>query len=312
MNESRMFPSASEVAVFFDKQLECWEDARLRFEGLKGIKTKTLSFGGTVLNAQFNPSRIVSTGAKVDKNSIAKRACFLCEKNRPEQQIMLPAFGGQYQVLVNPFPILDGHLTIPAKEHTGQSLNGRYRDLCEIANSLQGYLAFYNGSKCGASAPDHLHFQAGRRGNIPIERDWAKYENKLQPVFTDGLFRIAGYACPVLAIVASNVDESTKVFEKLYARLRLVSPEEEFPINVLVWKEECNIVSVVFLRKKHRPDCYFAKGDENMIVSPGSVDMGGLIITAREDDFIKLTTQKAFGILKEVTLSQPEIDQILR
>ncbi len=312
MSENRMFPSVSEVAAFFDGQLKCWEDARLRFEGLKDIKTKALSFGGTVLNAQFNPSRIVSTGAKVDKSSIAKRACFLCEKNRPEQQVMLPAFGGGYQVLVNPFPILSGHLTIPAKEHIAQSLQGRYHDLCEMANSLPGYLAFYNGPKCGASAPDHLHFQAGKRGNIPIERDWAKYGSGLQPIFTDGLFKITGYACTALAIVASGVDESTKVFEKLYSRLQRVNSEEEFPINVLVWREGCDIVTVVFLRKKHRPDCYFAEDDEKMIISPGSVDMGGLIITAREDDFKNLTPQKAFGILKEVTLSEAETEEILR
>lgn len=312
MNESRMFPSVSEVAVFFDKQLKCWEDARLRFEGLKGIKTKTLSFGGTVLNAQFNPSRIVSTGAKVDKSSIAKRACFLCEKNRPEQQMMLPAFGGEYQVLVNPFPILNGHLTIPAKEHIAQSLRGRYNELCEMANSLPGYLAFYNGPKCGASAPDHLHFQAGKRGNVPVERDWAKYESGLQPIFTDGLFKITGYACPALAVVASGVDEGTKVFEKLYSRLQQVNPEEEFPMNVIVWREGCDIVTVVFLRKKHRPDCYFAEDGEKMIISPGSVDMGGLIITAREDDFKNFTPQKAFGILKEVTLSEAETEKILK
>ena len=284
----------------------------MRFEGLKGIKTKTLSFGGTVLNAQFNPSRIVSTGAKVDKSSIAKRACFLCEKNRPEQQMMLPAFGGEYQVLVNPFPILNGHLTIPAKEHIAQSLRGRYNELCEMANSLPGYLAFYNGPKCGASAPDHLHFQAGKRGNVPVERDWAKYESGLQPIFTDGLFKITGYACPALAVVASGVDEGTKVFEKLYSRLQQVNPEEEFPMNVIVWREGCDIVTVVFLRKKHRPDCYFAEDGEKMIISPGSVDMGGLIITAREDDFKNFTPQKAFGILKEVTLSEAETEKILK
>ncbi len=312
MNESRMFPPVSEVAAFFDRQLECWEDARLRFDGLKSIETKALPYAGTVVNAQFNPSRIVSTGAKIDKKTIAKRACFLCVMNRPEQQVMLPAFGGEYQVLVNPFPILNGHLTIPAKEHIEQSLKGRYHDLCEMANSLPGYLAFYNGPKCGASAPDHLHFQAGKRGNIPIERDWAEYENRLQPVFTDGLFKIIGYACPALVIVAPDVDKSTKVFEKLYSRLQQTNSEEEFPINVLVWKEDCNIVTVVFLRKKHRPGCYFAEGDEKMIVSPGSVDMGGLIITAREEDFKNLTPQKAFGILKEVTLSEAETDEILR
>ncbi len=311
MNENREFPLASEVEVFFEKQLECWDDARLRFEGLKSIKTKALSCGEIVINAQFNPSRIVSTGAKIDKNSIAKRACFLCEKNRPGQQLMLPAFDGDYQVLVNPFPILDGHLTIPAKEHIAQSLKGRYYNLCKIANSLPGYIVFYNGPRCGASAPDHMHFQAGKRGKIPIERDWNKYENKLLPFFADGLFKIRDYACPAIAIVASNVDESTSSFEKLYSRLREINPKEEFPINVLVWSERDSIVTVVFLRKKHRPDCYFAEEDKKMIISPGSVDMGGLIITAREEDYQNLTPQKALGILKEVTLSETEIDEIL-
>ena len=106
MIEERSFPSISEVSDFFDKQLSLWEEARLRFEGLKKIELKDLSSCGINIKAQFNPSRIVSTGAKVDKKTIAKRACFLCEKNRPEQQIKLTAFGGKFQVLVNPFPIL--------------------------------------------------------------------------------------------------------------------------------------------------------------------------------------------------------------
>ena len=122
MIEERSFPSISEVSDFFDKQLSLWEEARLRFEGLKKIELKDLSSCGINIKAQFNPSRIVSTGAKVDKKTIAKRACFLCEKNRPEQQIKLTAFGGKFQVLVNPFPILKGHLTIPATAHTMRSI----------------------------------------------------------------------------------------------------------------------------------------------------------------------------------------------
>ena len=168
MIEERAFPSISEVSDFFDKQLSLWEEARLRFEGLKKIELKDLSSCGINIKAQFNPSRIVSTGAKVDKKTIAKRACFLCEKNRPEQQIKLTAFGGKFQVLVNPFPILKGHLTIPATAHTMQSIKGCYGNLCEIANALSGYVVFYNGPKCGASAPYHLHFQAGKRGDMPI------------------------------------------------------------------------------------------------------------------------------------------------
>ena len=311
MIEERSFPSISEVSDFFDKQLSLWEEARLRFEGLKKIELKDLSSCGINIKAQFNPSRIVSTGAKVDKKTIAKRACFLCEKNRPEQQIKLTAFGGKFQVLVNPFPILKGHLTIPATAHTMQSIKGCYGNLCEIANALSGYVVFYNGPKCGASAPDHLHFQAGKRGDMPIEKYWKSYESNLQPVFIDSLFKLKGYACPALVIVARNIEESVSVFDKLYARLQQ-NGEEEFPINVLAWKEGDNIVTVIFLRKKHRPDCYFAEEEEQMIISPGSVDMGGLIITAREKDFKNITQQKAFDILKEVSLTEEEIDEILK
>lgn len=146
---------------------------------------------------------------------------------------------------------------------------------------------------------------------MPIEKYWKSYESTLQPVFTDSLFKLKGYACPALVIVARNIEENVSVFDKLYARLQQ-NGEEEFPINVLAWKEDDNIVTVIFLRKKHRPDCYFAEEEEQMIISPGSVDMGGLIITAREKDFKNITQQKAFDILKEVSLTEEEIDEILK
>ena len=298
--------------MFLFSRLPEWKIIKL----YKHCEYKTYNNGDKIiaLNKKIDKVFFIKSGSvkyKVDKKTIAKRACFLCEKNRPEQQIKLTAFGGKFQVLVNPFPILKGHLTIPATAHTMQSIKGCYGNLCEIANALSGYVVFYNGPKCGASAPDHLHFQAGKRGDMPIEKYWKSYESTLQPVFTDSLFKLKGYACPALVIVARNIEESVSVFDKLYARLQQ-NGEEEFPINVLAWKEGDNIVTVIFLRKKHRPDCYFAEEEEQMIISPGSVDMGGLIITAREKDFKNITQQKAFDILKEVSLTEEEIDEILK
>lgn len=308
------FPSLEEVEAFFCNQLKCWDDTRERFNGLKTVETKALRIGDTVINAQFNPSRMISTGAKIDKASIAKRPCFLCAKNRPAEQIMLPAFNGEFQVLINPFPIIAGHLVIAASEHTEQRLQNHYKQLAEIAEAMPGYLVLYNGPKCGASAPDHLHFQAGKRGAIPIERDWANYyATKLLPLnFAQGLYLVKDFACPAIAIVAENIDESTRIFECLYKKLQTHSSNEEFPVNVLAWKDNDKIITVVMLRSKHRPDCYFLEGEKQMLISPGSVDMGGLLITPRKNDFDTLTPDKAFSILREVTLNEEQIIELLK
>lgn len=311
---SANFPSREEVEAFFGYQLERWDNARERFNGLKSVETKALSIGNTIINAQFNPSRIVSTGAKIDKATIAKRACFLCAKNRPAVQTMLPAFNGEFQVLINPFPIISGHLVIAAAEHTEQRLQQHYKQLAEIAETMPGYLVLYNGPKCGASAPDHLHFQAGKRGAIPIERDWTNhYAQKLQPLnFAQGVYLVKDFACPAIAIVAENINDSTRIFEALYKKLQTRSSDEEYPVNVLAWKENAQIITIVMLRSKHRPDCYFYENERQMLISPGSVDMGGLLITPRKKDFDTLTPDKAFSILREVTLSEEQTIELLK
>lgn len=311
MSQENDFPSLSAVRDFFGEQLERWDDARHRFEKLKEVKIKQLRMDGLTLLAQFNPSRIVSTGAKIDKGAIAKRPCFLCEQNRPPQQIKLPAFGGEFQVLTNPFPILAGHLVIACASHVEQRLGAHFRKMCVMADALPGYMVFYNGPKCGASAPDHLHFQAGMRGSVPIERDWSSFAKALRPVESaKGLCFVENYACPAIAI-EGGIDESVAAFNTLYDKLQLRSGAEEFPMNVVVWKEGGKLVTVVFLRSKHRPDCYFAEGKEKLLVSPGSVDMGGLLITPREEDFNAITAQRAAGILSEVTFSKEEVGKYL-
>lgn len=311
MNQENDFPSLSAVRSFFSEQLSRWDDARQRFEKLKDVKIKQLTMGELTLDAQFNPSRIVSTGAKIDKGAIAKRPCFLCEQNRPPQQIKLSAFGGEFQVLINPFPILPGHLVIACSHHVEQRLGAHFHKMCVMADALPGYMVFYNGPKCGASAPDHLHFQAGMRGSVPIERDWNLFSKALRPVASaKGVYSVENYACPALAI-EGGISESVAAFDALYGKLQTKSGDEEFPLNVVVWKEGDGLVTVVFLRSKHRPDCYFAEGAEKLLVSPGSVDMGGLLITPREEDFNAITATKASGILSEVTFGKAEVEKFL-
>lgn len=144
------------------------------------MKELPLEYG--TLNVQYNPARIVSTAAKIDKAALKKRPCFLCDTNRPSCQTSMPVLG-KFQLLVNPYPILPLHLTIPTRRHTAQRLSHFSKMLDTITWNLPGMFVFYNGARCGASAPDHAHLQAGQRGLVPIERDWKLYENNLQRVY---------------------------------------------------------------------------------------------------------------------------------
>lgn len=308
----------NETINFFNKQLKCWKEVDTRFEQLKNVQTKNLSIGNVSLTAQFNPARIVSTGAKVDKSSISKRPCFLCDNNRPKEQINLPV-EERYQVLINPFPILPNHITVTSRFHEPQNIGGRYYTLVNIAKSLSDFVVFYNGPTSGASAPDHMHFQAGARGVMPLEKDWNKYSLDSKALYIpdnategEGIYEITSYACPAIAIVANTGKRSVDLFNKLYSVLNGKTDGVEYPMNVISWNENEKLVTVIFLRKKLRPECYSAQGDEQFIISPGSVDMCGLLITPRKEDFERLTPEKAVSILKEVTISKEDIEKIGR
>lgn len=255
---------------------------------------------GGGLSAQWNPARMVSTGADVSKEGLQKRACFLCEKNRPAEQHALPVMG-KYQLLVNPFPILPRHFTIACNEHTPQRIKGHFPDMFKMAQQMPDYMVFYNGPVCGASCPDHMHLQAGSRGIAPLERDWSSiYEPALTP-YAKGISLLTNYACPVLVIRTAEVTEATDCFERIYNSLPLHEGEEEPRMNIVCWKQADYVVTLVFPRAKHRPACYSAQGEEQLLISPGALDMCGLLITPREQDFQKLTPEMAAAILSEVS-----------
>ena len=296
---------------FFHNQLNQWKDVAKRFEELKGVQTREV---GSAL-AQFNPARLVSTGAKIDKATLAKRPCFLCEKNRPVEQIVLP-FGEGFDILVNPFPILPVHFTIPSRHHQLQAIAENYVQIHRLLRAYPQLMVFYNGPKCGASAPDHLHFQAGTSGILPLQRDWQRlYETSLpllQLNGTEGIYEIKDYICPALAIVSHTEKHDVELFSRLYEALPLKEDETEPMMNIVAWRNGEAFISVVFPREKHRPDCYSAEGEAQCLVSPGSLDMAGLMILPRQSDFEEMTSERAKAVLREVSLSDEAIAEVVK
>ena len=296
---------------FFHNQLGQWQDVAKRFEELKAVQMREV---GSAL-AQFNPARLVSTGAKIDKTTLAKRPCFLCEKNRLEEQIVLP-FGDGFDILINPFPILPIHFTIPSHYHQLQAIAGNYVQIHRLLRAYPQLMVFYNGPKCGASAPDHLHFQAGTSGILPLQRDWQRLYETSVPLLklnnAEGIYEIKDYICPALAIVSHTEKNDVELFNYLYEALPLKGDETEPMMNIVAWRSEEGFVSVVFPREKHRPDCYSAAGEAQCLVSPGSLDMAGLLILPRQSDFEGMTAERVKAVLREVSLSDESMAEVVK
>ena len=302
---------------FFNAELSRWTEVCQRYEALKGVNIRSMKIGDVCVGVQWNPARIQSTGAKLDAATRKKRPCFLCGENRPSQQSFIPLEGG-YEFLVNPFPILPRHFTIPHSQHRPQLIKDTYVDMMRIVGQMKNMLVFYNGPKSGASAPDHLHFQAGPLGIVPLQRDWNElYSPRLSRIFSDsndipGMYALKGYLCPGYVIISRSAEEDNALFQKLYSAMPVQETDTEPQMNILSWTTDNSdyITTVVLPRSKHRPECYFREGDEQIMVSPGAIDMGGLLITPREQDFRRLNPELIDGIIKECGCSEDVVMQI--
>ncbi len=305
-------PSLDELEDFFARQLAQWPDAEARYDALSSVSVRTFDNG---LALQYNPARAVSTAAKVDAASLASRPCFLCPANRPVQQMSLRAMGS-LTVLVNPFPILPCHFTIAKNTHTPQRINALFADMLHLSRSWQGMALFYNGAKCGASAPDHAHLQAVRAADVPLlnERWNAAIEECMQPVYIaegSALYRVGDYVVPLFVIVANCVSEAVELMNGLVAALPMVDGEGEPRMNVICsYSPSQGYVVTVIPRAKHRPACYGADGNAQRIVSPGTLDMAGLLITPRKCDFDDITADEAVALLREVAIDEITADEI--
>lgn len=306
-------PSREELGEFVEEQISKWPDAAERHAELVNVETRDLGNG---ILLQHNPARAVSTAAKVDKASVAARKCFLCACNRPSGQIAKSALE-TIEVLVNPYPILPLHLTLPLKEHSPQLIKGFYADMLNIAREWPDMVLFYNGAMCGASAPDHAHLQAGSRAAIPLFGDYWREEIAcgMKPVIVGegaALYHVSSYIVPMFMIVAGSVSASAELFGRLLKALPVLDGGEEPKMNLFAYCEtDDGYVTVVLPRSAHRPAAYYASGKEQRAVSPGAVDMAGLVITPRRGDFISIGADEALGMLREVALSQDETDAVV-
>ena len=301
----------SSISRFFNRQLEMWEDARHRFRDLKHVEVRQLS---DQLKVQFNPARIVSTGAKIDKHTLGERPCFLCERNRPKEQ-MTKQIDDHFQLLVNPFPILPVHFTIPATKHQPQSIYRHYGEMHRLLSLHSELMVFYNGPKCGASAPDHLHFQAGTSGVLPLQTNWQRLSRNLTDVISlndeEKISVLRDFLVPAFVIISKSEDSDEELFHRLYRSMPMRGDESEPMMNIIAWRKGDEFISVVIPREKHRPDAYFAEGEAQMMVSPGALDMAGLIITPREEDFSKINFDKATALLRECGISAEKMEAIV-
>ena len=301
----------SSISRFFNRQMEKWADARHRFRDLKHVETHQLS---GQLKVQWNPARIVSTGAKIDKKTLGDRPCFLCDKNRPKEQIS-KQIDERFLLLVNPFPILPVHFTIPARKHQPQSIYKNYGEMHRFLSLHSELMVFYNGPKCGASAPDHLHFQAGTSGILPLQANWQRLSRNLTDIISlnddEKIALIHDFVVPAFVIISKSEDSDEALFQRLYKSMPVRGDETEPMMNIIAWRKGDEYISVVIPREKHRPEAYFAEGDAQMMVSPGALDMSGLIITPREEDFRKLTEESATAILQECGVSTDKMNSIV-
>lgn len=301
----------SSISRFFNRQLEVWTDARHRFRDLKHVETRQFS---DQLKLQWNPARIVSTGAKIDKKTLGERPCFLCDKNRPKEQ-MSKQIDEKFHLLVNPFPILPVHFTIPARKHQPQLIYKNYGEMHRFISLHSDLMVFYNGPKCGASAPDHLHFQAGTNGILPLQTNWQRLSRNLTDIISlndeEKISEVRDFIVPAFVIISKSAESDETLFRRLYKAMPQRGDETEPMMNIISWRKGEEFISVVIPREKHRPEAYFAEGDAQFVVSPGALDMSGLIITPREEDFRKLTEEKALSLLQECGVSEEKMNAII-
>ncbi len=304
---------SEKARTLIKEQIAEWDLAARNYHSLKKVKVKRFDFIDYNIDIQYNPERIISSSAKVDTGSIKARPCFLCQKNLPSQQRGLP-FDDDYLILVNPFPIFPEHLTIPAIVHTDQRISGNFGRMLDIALQLHDFVIFYNGPKCGASAPDHLHFQAGIKGFLPIEKDF-KTGICCAEVRRINRVTLSHWPEYLRGIITLTSDEKTGLvdcFNQIYNRLQMKAPDEGEPmLNILTSYDEGKWLVHLFPRTLHRPSQYFESGETQIVLSPAAVDMGGVMITPREEDFIRITKDMAGNIFGQVCANPRDVLMVI-
>lgn len=291
-----------------NSQMNNWELLKKNYDALKNIQIKSFWFDGFKINVQFNPERIKSTSAEVDQESVANRKCFLCVENLPEEQKGI-LFQDKFLLLCNPFPIFTEHFTISSLKHEPQRIDYHLEELLELTKLLApGYTLVYNGPECGASAPDHLHFQTGTKLFMPIGNDVQQLKNEYGIFVNKGdeinISVINDRMRKMIFIESKEKSEISKVFKKILNIYKSFSANTVEPMMNIIcsYGIEFGWNVIIFLRSKHRPECFYSKDSEKILVSPAAIDLGGILVTPREKDFVKMEKEIVRNILSEVSL----------
>jgi Domain of unknown function (DUF4922) len=298
----------------FDDQEHAWLRFREGVAALKRVEVRTLQCDGYDVQLQFNPKRIHSTGAKVDAKSIHERKCFLCLENLPsEQQGIL--YKNEFLLLCNPAPIFHYHGTIVHIRHIPQAIEGQFDLILNLVKDLTpSFTLFYNGPQCGASAPDHLHIQASPAGKIPVELDSLdphRIEHKKTWNHVK-IFIMKNYGRGIVILDSDDSQELSALFQQILSVLRSISDaKEEPPLNIIFTYSDSRWRIIIIPRTKHRPDVYFKENEDKILISPASVDIGGLVIIPIEKDILRVDATMIQTIFREVSFNQGMIQQIL-
>jgi len=295
------------LGEFTESQMQVWPLAAANFKGLEKVEERCFQFDGFQIRAQFNPERMRSSVAEVDKQSIAARKCFLCNENRPPEQDAI-AFGDDFLILVNPFPIFRNHFTISCNRHIDQRFVPNVKMLLDLAQVMEGFTVFYNGPECGASAPDHLHFQAGESSFMPVFDEFERIKPSGRILFSGentGVWAFDHYLRKMISVETSSMNEGLKVIDLYYKHFEVMQPEKIEPMmNALCSFSNGKWTIHLFPRKAHRPTHFYEEGEKQILISPGSVDFGGVFILPRREDFDKISKENIIDILAQVCVNQ--------
>lgn len=300
---------AKETRFLLEEQKLNWRLLNENYQKLNSTRTKNFLFDDFEINIQFNPERLISTGADVSNDAINNRPCFLCRENLPKEQKEL-IYDKNYVILCNPYPIFDEHFTIARTKHIPQTILNNFDHLLDISEDLgEYYTLVYNGPKCGASAPDHLHFQAVPNNKIPIESDFEifKQNNELRLISEQkiNIYAIENFLRFVIVFESNNKGELLYAFKILMRAMKNVFNDDDEPmINIITSNIQNKWNVFIFPRQKHRPYQYFLNDEKKLTISPAAIDMGGLIISPDENDFNKIKKEDIIDIYRQVTITK--------
>lgn len=308
------------VAALIDQQIATWPLLKQGYEAYTQIETKRVPVQESDVFVQHNPRRAISTAASVDKASVDARPCFLCPENLPAEEKGI-SYGGELVITCNPFPVLDRHLSIIHREHIPQQIQGNVEKLLSLAQDLgSSYFVLYNGPQCGASAPDHLHFQACARDLLPIEsnlfrdepvldEDCSYCEDTARNTFE--LFTLGGCGRSVVVFRGGDSNEVAHWVYRVVEELAAQTDRSEPLINLICTYDPRLWTVYLFPRSNHRPRSFYAEGDERLVVSPGAIDMAGVVVVPAREHFDKIDTERLTQIFKEVSMNGKVVNELI-